>query len=665
MCESGDPEPDVEACLLGAIEGAGENAETALQVPEKDDGRMIVTAIDLKTRFFEDEQSCHERSQDILRRVLQRRGVSRPDLDAPYVARAPLALAPIPPDNELHIPGCVPEVDVSLTPDEHRNQLTDRIFGQLKERGIHGIRTLRVMLHNMDLEGSGMLAARTFEGALTHMGIRLRVAEYEMFCKHFQAVGSLEPDIMIVDYARFLAHGLGNWASLRLDVVEEAYSTLCDQCPGGLLTIDRVERSFNPIALTEELCPNLAQTSGVEEFLKQWSDGMLNADGVVTWIDFLDYYLDVSWCFESHHDFCQYVCQSWKLDIDDWLAKKVFRKYANSDADELVYDDFLKMLAELDPSLKAEEAHAWYKSIDEDNSGVVDVNEFINSKVLKVKRLFDHHDTDKSRTVDPDEMVSILQSLNERISKEEARCLYQYVDLDGNGHISFTEFLENDLLRLLNMFDSFNGTRSGELYEAQLKRLLRAQDPMLDDYDLHTIYRAIDTDGGGTVSFIEFCDSHVLRAKSLFDKYDIDRSRSLTQFKFRELLLDLDGNLNEGEIDAIYRLVSDANSQKVFLGGFLSPNVTKVKILFDKYNRDSGHRLKPDQFKAMLRDLFKNVTDKDVELIGNEFCPHNITLTEYVQAYKDIHRKYDMLVLARRRAAREKAQRMGLVWQNH
>merc|ERR1719213_1349436 len=154
-----------------------------------------------------------------------------------------------------------------------------------------------------------------------------------------------------------------------------------------------------------------------------------------------------------------------------------------------------------------------------------------------------------------------------------------------------------------------------------MKQLLRKLDPYLDDYDIHQIYKAIDVDSGGTISFIEFVESHVLRAKILFDRYDTDRSRTLTQFKFRELMFDMDESLTTSQMEAIYTLVADHNTGKVHLGGFLNPNIVKLKLLFDKYDQDRSRYLDSGEFRLMLKDLFKNGTDKDIEALVKQVCP--------------------------------------------
>jgi len=638
--------PPISRVSIVPIDDVREDTPEEILSP-KAHGRsgMVVTANDLQTSTNQDAHADHERSQDILQQVMQRRGVNV-EVRAPYVASSM--------ENGAIV---VPGADAS--DDARRMEFTHRIFNRLKERGIHGIRTLRVMLHNMDVEGKGQLPSRTFEGALTHMGIRLRPQEHEILLKLF---GTSHPIDRHISYVQFLAHGVGNWATARLEAVQEAYDYLCGKSVAGILTVDVIEKQFNTLSLTTDLCPLLVAHSALEEFLKQWSDSVLSADGVITWVDFLDYYLDVSWCFSSHHDFCSYVCKSWSIDMDDWLAKKVFRRYATDNEDTLPVDDFLRMLHELDPGITEEEARAWYIALDEDGSGEVDLQEFLSSKVLTVKRLFDKFDPECRRVVDMEQMICILESFNASISREDAIAVYHCADLDGNGDVSFTEFLENNLLKLLQIFDMFDRDRGGDINEAEIKQLLRNQDPYLDDNEIHRVYKAIDTDGGGSISFAEFCESQVIRAKSLFDRYDIDGSRALTQFKFQELMFDMDSTLTTAEMEAIYNLVVDHTSGKVTLGGFLKPNIVKLKMLFDKYDRDRSRHLDVDEFKLMLKELFKSASEKEIDDLQRFACDAElgINFTQYIHCFKELSRKHDTMQLAKKRLAREKAKSKGL-----
>lgn len=599
--------------------------------------KIVLTFADLKDPNDTDARSNHEQSQEMFQAVLMHRGV-RTASRALFV-------------EEQH-----DQIE------HQRLSFSKKILSRLKARGIHGIRTFRLMLHTMDLETNGTCLGRTFEGALAHMGVRLKFNEYDQLVELF---GTGRSDEEFLDYVHFLSYGCSNWSMQRQEVVEEAYDFLRELCPGKMLSVAAIESKFKPEALTADLVPELLEHHSAQEFLSQWSNSPVGAAGIVTWLDFVDYYLDVSLSFQNEQGFCQFVCKSWGIDMDDWLAKKVFKRFATGeDEDTLPAKDFVRMLEELDPSITEEEALAWYEAIDEDDSGEVSLEEFLQSKVLKVKRLFDDFDTDHSRTASSDEMGEILRSLNSGITEDEAKALYQYADMDGNGEISFMEFLENNLLKMLQIFDEFDKYRTRSFNEAEMKMLLRKLDPYLDDYDIHQIYKAIDTDGNGSISFIEFVESHVLRAKLLFDRYDTDRSRTLTQFKFRELMFDMDGTLTTSQMEAIYNLVADQNSGKVHLGGFLNPNIVKLKLLFDKYDADRSRYLDQSEFKEMLKELFKSATDRDIEVLQHTICPpgmdQGITFTGYIQRFKEISRKHDLMQLAKRRQARQKARAKGL-----
>ncbi|CAE8633045.1 unnamed protein product [Polarella glacialis] len=51
---------------------------------------------------------------------------------------------------------------------------------------------------------------------------------------------------------------------------------------------------------------------------------------------------------------------------------------------------------------------------------------------------------------------------------------------------------------------------------------------------------------------------------------------------------------------------------KVTLSQFLNPNIIKLKLLFDKYNKDKSRKMDASEFKVMLEDLFLSC-EKDIE----------------------------------------------------
>eukprot|EP00930_Biecheleria_cincta_P034430 TRINITY_DN23800_c0_g1_i1.p1 TRINITY_DN23800_c0_g1~~TRINITY_DN23800_c0_g1_i1.p1 ORF type:complete len:695 (-),score=190.33 TRINITY_DN23800_c0_g1_i1:61-2145(-) len=622
---------------------------------------FALTVKDVESGAAANAEGDHSRSQDIFQRVLRHAGIV---VEASSMAEF---TKPVPAGTNVH------EAELPV----RRNDFTKKIFRRIrKANGVYGIRTLRLMLHSMDLNNDGLLNFRSVEGALLQNGVRL--LEWELH--HLQELFSREKrQEWYIDYCLFLACGYKSWSKKREEAVVEAFDVLSKKCPANILTMQALMRNFHPEVLTADVYPDLdehAEGASMSAFMRHWSQGIENTDGTITLEEFKYHYLDVSAGFTSEWEFLDFTCRSWGIDPDDWLAKTVFRQFAppggEGEEDILGTEDFKRMLHAIFNNIDEDEIDAWYGVMDEDRSGEVSLQEFIDRKILKAKRLYDDHvkgvDENGSKAATKDELVLIIQSLSPKISTAEACVLYHYADLDGNGTISFTEFLENQLLKLLQVYEQVNkGSTRKTFSEEELGLVMKQMDPGLDKDEVHAIFKAVDTDGGGSVSFVEFCQSQVLRAKTLFDRYDIDRSRALTEHKFVEMLRFFDSTWTEDEEKAICNLVINPQTGKVTLSSFLNTNIIKLKLLFDKYDRDRGRSLDRNEFKVMLKELFTS-DDKDVQELINALYPQEddsdegITFLQYVRNFKELNRRNDALVLAKRRKAREKAKRMGLVF---
>mmetsp|Transcript_32352 Transcript_32352/g.69210 ORF Transcript_32352/g.69210 Transcript_32352/m.69210 type:complete len:628 (+) Transcript_32352:120-2003(+) len=598
-----------------------------------------VTSEDMVNPHAGQKEDVHAASQELFATLLRHRGISS-------YSRAP----------------CI-GTDSALSEDSDRSLLARSLLDGLRMRGIHGIRQFRTILHSMDVEGRGTVSSRTFQGALTHMGVRTKEVEYEKLTQLF-SVPDCDDE---VDYVRFLTFGCTNWSDQRQRAVQDAYEALQKVSPGGHVDVSALARTFDPRAFTCALIPDLIEHEASQEFLRCWSDWNLQSDGIIRPADFVDYYHDVSLWFSSDQDFCNFVCKSWQINPDDWLARHIFRRYASPDNPNILpKSHFYKMLLELDPTTNAEEAAVWYKAIDKDHDGEVDVVEFVYSKVLKTKRLFDQFAQNSKRCVDKATMMRILKYLSPHISDEDADIVYGHADQDNSGEVSFFEVIDNNLLSLLQILDDIDRSKTGTYSEADVRALFRKLDPRLDNHDIKHIYKAIDVDGSGSISFAEFCESQVLKAHALFERYDVTHSGSLTQFKFRELLLDLDESLSIDHMNAIFKMCSDSETGKVTFGGFLNPNVVKIKMLFDKYDEDRSKSLDPKEFRTMLKDIYRGASDADIETIVDSVCPVDKTsafsFLFYISHYKAISRKHEAIHLAKRRKDKEKARARGLVF---
>eukprot|EP00971_Amphidinium_carterae_P109753 2174159-Amphidinium_carterae.1 len=145
-------------------------------------------------------------------------------------------------------------------------------------------------------------------------------------------------------------------------------------------------------------------------------------------------------------------------------------------------------------------------------------------------------------------------------------------------------------------------------HEKFLAALLRRKlDLDLTAMEVQVLYRAIDWDHAGAVSFVKFVESQVLRAKLLFQRFDVGKQHALTFIKFRDLLHSLDAGFPDDEVDAIYRLVREPSDWKllvpeVHLTGFMSPNIVKLKLIFDKNDKQRRRILTSQEFSALLQE---------------------------------------------------------------
>lgn len=80
-------------------------------------------------------------------------------------------------------------------------------------------------------------------------------------------------------------------------------------------------------------------------------------------------------------------------------------------------------------------------------------------KLRKVRKLFAECDTDGNGSIDPDEMAELLRRLGHNFTHEQVMDLMKMMDNDGNGSISFLEFLNGAPDWLLESFDEENDKR--------------------------------------------------------------------------------------------------------------------------------------------------------------------------------------------------------------
>jgi len=182
-----------------------------------------------------------------------------------------------------------------------------RIYPQLRNAGMHQVRRLRRMCMSADVDKSGSLPARTFEGMLSWVGVRLQEGELLKLINLFET----EPESNVLDYRGFFKYMEANMSDVRITVIEDAYAKLQALANGGSVEVIDLQRRWNPRCHPEVQAGVLTEVEAMEEFLNQWE--IAASDGIVSYEEFLDYYRDVSMAVDKGEVFVDIVRKAWDL----------------------------------------------------------------------------------------------------------------------------------------------------------------------------------------------------------------------------------------------------------------------------------------------------------------------------------------------------------------
>ncbi|GAB5371049.1 hypothetical protein AAMO2058_001545800 [Amorphochlora amoebiformis] len=170
----------------------------------------------------------------------------------------------------------------------------------------------------------------------------------------------------------------------------------------------------------------------------------------------------------------------------------------------------------------------------------------------KLRALFDEFDVDNSGELELKEVLSLVKQQNPLATEADVRQLFDRMDTDGNGHIDFEEFFcafadtlssrpcspasespaslgatrgqrghrtarlsfsgkstseDANKEQMREIFNGLDVSKSGGLDRKEIIKLVEMQNPMATQQDIDKIFKNMDTDGDGEVSFEEFYES--------------------------------------------------------------------------------------------------------------------------------------------------------------
>ncbi|XP_008835071.1 calmodulin-like protein 5 [Nannospalax galili] len=138
---------------------------------------------------------------------------------------------------------------------------------------------------------------------------------------------------------------------------------------------------------------------------------------------------------------------------------------------------------------------------------------FTKEQVDEFHTAFSRFDKNGDGHINVQELGDVMKQLNKNLSEEELKELISRVDTDGDGTISFDEFLaamakyasggiaEKELRAVFSVFDQ-NG--DGHISVDELKQAMTQLGEKLSQEELDAMIREADVDKDGKVNYEEF-----------------------------------------------------------------------------------------------------------------------------------------------------------------
>lgn len=148
-------------------------------------------------------------------------------------------------------------------------------------------------------------------------------------------------------------------------------------------------------------------------------------------------------------------------------------------------------------------------SRDRQNSGLKSA--FLQPNANEMKQVFDKFDSNKDGKISQQEYKATMKALGMGDSIHEVPNIFKVVDLDGDGFISFKEFMEAQnkgggvrTMDIQSAFRTFDRNGDGKISAEEVKEMLGRLGERCSIEDCRRMVRAVDNDGDGMVDMEEF-----------------------------------------------------------------------------------------------------------------------------------------------------------------
>jgi len=175
-----------------------------------------------------------------------------------------------------------------------------------KRGGGNGLRSARVLLKRMDKDGNNLLDREELKNGIKELiGIELEGEDIDRLMVNFDKDRSGK--ISVEEFFKGLQ---GDMKRKRKVIVRQAYDLL-DKDGSGEVTVNDIKGAYNCSEHEKVVSGEWTEYDALQEILATYEQG--EADGVVTFQEFLEYYRDLSAGMESDDYFELMVRNAWHI----------------------------------------------------------------------------------------------------------------------------------------------------------------------------------------------------------------------------------------------------------------------------------------------------------------------------------------------------------------
>ena len=288
----------------------------------------------------------------------------------------------------------------ALTVDVMVRELNLKFKMAIQQKGSVGVRSLKRIFKQMDVNGNNKLDSSEFEQALAAFGIFPKKVELQALMKAYDLDGDGQ-----INFSEFMNGLKDELTGRRLNMVKKAFSIL-DTDPTGKpgISVSDIMNIYDVSMNPDFLEGRKTKEQILADFLNNFDGVRGNNDGHVTWEEWYDYYQDISMSTPSEEYFVRMMESSWQIceDEDTEVAKatvkhlhtevrarvlqlckddtsllrKIFDDFDLNGTESLTIDEMTNLIAKLKISVERKYIYPFFKVIDADNSGAIEFAEF-------------------------------------------------------------------------------------------------------------------------------------------------------------------------------------------------------------------------------------------------------------------------------------------------